>query len=211
MECIRRRRTTHQPMKPTTTETTAPATVCPEVSGSAAATQQSTSIVTRTKFAVLPEQAWNGLMFYEKISERPPLHLRLLLPLPIRTEGRKAEVGDETRCLYEGGHLLKRVTQIDRGRHYEFEVVEQNLTVGGGIRLAGGSYTLSELPDGRTEVALNTRYVSPRRPRWLWKPVEAALCHMFHRQILGAMRRNAESRDRFVIGWTDRRPGRPAS
>ncbi len=155
-----------------------------------------TSVVTRTKFAVLPEQAWDGLVFYEQIAERPPLPLRLLLPVPIRTEGGKAQVGDEARCLYEGGHLLKRITRIDRGRHYEFEVVEQNLAVGGGIRLAGGSYTLSGLPDGRTEVALDTRYVSPKRPRWLWKPVEAALCHVFHRHILDAMRRNAESRDR---------------
>ena len=66
------------------------------------------------KFAASPEQAWHGLMFYEQIAERPPLHLRLLLPLPIGTEGPKSQVGDEARCLYEGGHLLKRVTRIDR-------------------------------------------------------------------------------------------------
>ena len=184
-----------KPMKPATTETTAPAAIRPEVSGVAAATQQSTSIVTRTKFAVLPEQAWDGLVFYEQIAERPPLALRLLMPLPIRTEGRKTEVGDEARCLCVGGHLIKRVTQIERGRRYEFEVIEQNLAVGGGIRLLGGSYTLSELPNGCTEVALSTRYMSPKRPRWLWKPVEAVFCHIFHRHILGAMRHNAESRD----------------
>jgi len=47
----------------------------------------------------------------------PPLHLRLLLPLPIRIDGSKSAVGDEATCLYEGGHLLKRVTQIDPCRH----------------------------------------------------------------------------------------------
>ena len=182
-------------MKPAT-ETTAPAAPCPEVPGAAAAAQQSTSVVTRMKFAVLPEQAWDGLVFYEQIEKRPPLSLRLLMPLPIRTEGRKAEVGDEARCLYVGGHLIKRVTKIERNRRYEFEVVEQNLAVGGGIRLLGGSYTLSKLPDGCTEVALSTRYVSPKRPRWLWKPVEAVFCHIFHRHILRAMRHNAESKPR---------------
>jgi hypothetical protein len=145
-------------------------------------------------FDVPPEQAWDALLFYEQIDRPPPLHLRLLLPVPIRTEGRKSEVGDEAMCLYEGGHMVKRVTHVDRGRRYEFEVAEQALVVGRGMRLVGGAYSLRELPRGRTEVAVDTRYASPRRPRWLWKRLEAAVCHMFHRHILRAMRRNARTR-----------------
>src|SRR5512144_352110 len=145
------------------------------------------------KFAASPERVWHGLMFYEQIDGRPPLHLRLLLPLPIGTEGPKSRVGDEVRCSYTSGHLLKRITRIDRGRHYGFEVVEQNLAVGGGLSLAGGCYTLRELPGGRTEVAVATRYQSLRRPTWLWKPIEAVVCHMFHRHLLTAMRRKVES------------------
>jgi hypothetical protein len=150
------------------------------------------SVVTRLKFGVPPERAWEAIVFYEQIDERPPFHLRLLLPVPIRTEGQKSEVGDEALCLYEGGHLVKRVTKVDKGQRFEFEVVAQELPVGGGMRLSGGGYTLRELPRGKTEVALVTRYSSPRRPRWLWKPVEAFVCHMFHRHILRAMRRHAE-------------------
>lgn len=152
--------------------------------------QETTSVVTRMTFAASPQQVWNRLMFYEQIEERPPLHLRLLLPVPTGTEGRKSEVGDEARCVYEGGHLIKRVTRIEVGRHYGFEIVEQALEVGRGIKLSGGGYTLREIEAGRTEVTLATRYVSPRRPRWLWQPIEAAVCHTLHRHILGAMRRN---------------------
>lgn len=132
-------------------------------------------------------------MFYEQIDERPPLHLRLLLPVPIRTEGRKSEVGDEARCVYVGGHLTKRVTRVERAAVYGFEVIEQQLSVGGGMRLVRGAYSLREQPDGSTQVELSTVYVSTRRPRWLWKPIEAFVCHMFHRHILHAMRRTAES------------------
>jgi hypothetical protein len=153
----------------------------------------STSIVTRMNFAASPERVWSGLMFYEQIEEPPPLHLRLLLPLPIRTDGAKSDVGDEAMCLYEGGYLRKRVTQIDIGRYYGFEVVEQNLAVGGGLNLSGGGYALRELPGRGTEVAVTTRYVSGKRPGWLWKPIEAAVCHLFHRHLLGAMRRKIEA------------------
>lgn len=154
---------------------------------------ETTSVVTRTTFALPPEQVWKRLMFYEQIEVPPPLALRLLLPVPMRTEGRKSRVGDEARCLYSNGHLVKRVTQVEAGRHYGFEIVEQALTIGRGIRLAGGAYTLREVAAGRTEVTLATRYVSPQRPRWLWRPIEAAVCHGLHRHILRAMERNGHA------------------
>jgi hypothetical protein len=181
-------------MKPAATETNGRAARSTNASSAAMAmARRPTSILTRMKFAASPERVWCGLMFYEQIDERPPLHLRLLLPMPIGTGSSKLKVGDEVRCSYENGYLLKRITQIDLERHYGFEVVEQKLAVGGGLALSGGCYTLRELPGGGTEVAVTTRYVSLRRPRWLWRPIEAAVCHMFHRHLLAAMRRKVES------------------
>jgi hypothetical protein len=154
---------------------------------------EATAVVTRMNFAAPPKEVWEGLLFYEQIEEPPPLPLRMLLPLPIRTVGEKSAVGDEATCLYQGGHLLKRVTHIDPLRYYGFSVVEQDLVVGGGLTLTGGGYALRELPSRGTEVAVTTRYVSARRPGWLWRPIEAAVCHMFHRHLLGAMRRKVEA------------------
>jgi len=164
-----------------------------EIDESAAMAPKPSSIVTRMVFAAPPAQVWQGLTFYEELGGRPPWHLRLLLPVPIRNVGRVSEVGDEATCLYEGGHLLKRITRIERGDLYEFEVAEQALSLGGGMRLSGGRYTLRGLPDGQTEVAVETRYLSTKWPRWFWKPLERIVCHLFHRYLLGAMRREIES------------------
>jgi len=161
-----------------------------------ATTQSLTRVVTRMVLAASSEQVWNGLLFYEQIQDRPPLLLRLLLPVPLRTEGAKSQVGDDVRCVYECGTLIKRITRIDPARHYEFDVIEQNLKFGGGLALIGGCYTLRSLKGGGTEVGVTTRYVSALRPRWLWRPVEAAACHMFHRHLLSAMRRRFESASR---------------
>ena len=154
---------------------------------------QLASVVTRTIFAASPAQVWDGLVFYEELGARPPLFLRTLLPVPIRTDGRISEVGDETMCWYESGHLLKRITRIERSRLYEFVVAQQELSVGGQMRLSGGGYTLREVDDGRTEVAVETRYASPKWPRWFWRPLERLVCHVFHRYLLGSMRRQIES------------------
>ena len=164
----------------------------PNEQASALAVSRASSVITRMSFAAPPARVWQGLVFYEEIGERPPLHLRLLLPVPVRTEGRISDVGGEAKCVYEGGHLVKRVTNIQRGKLYQFEVAEQHLSVGGGMRLCGGAYALRELPDGRTEVSVETRYVSTKWPRWLWAPLERIVCHAFHRYLLHALRRKVE-------------------
>lgn len=158
----------------------------------AAESTQPATITTRMTFSASREQTWKSLVFYEEVKERPPLHLRLLLPVPIRTEGDKKRVGGEAMCLYEGGHLLKRTTRIEEGELYQFEVAEQDLSVGGSMRLSGGRYTLREVAPGQTEVALETRYTSTKWPRWFWRPLERFVCHMFHRFLLRSMRRKAE-------------------
>jgi len=154
---------------------------------------QRATVVTRMVFDAPPAQVWDGLLFYEELGGRPPWHLRLLLPVPIRTEGEVSAVGDEATCLYEDGHLLKRITKIEQGNLYEFEVAKQALSVGGGMRLSGGRYSLRGLPDGRTEVSVETRYFSRKWPRWFWRPLEKMVCHLFHRYLLGTMRRQIES------------------
>lgn len=164
-----------------------------EVAESTAIVTQPAAVVTRMVFNAPGSEVWKGLLFYEDLDQRPPLHLRLLLPVPIRTEGRISGVGSEVMCIYEGGHLLKRITKIEPRELYEFEVAEQDLSVGGGMRLCGGRYGLHQLSDGRTEVSVSTRYVSNKRPRWLWAILEAMVCHSFHRHILRSMRRAIES------------------
>lgn len=160
---------------------------------SAATASRPLSVVTRMIFNASPDRVWQGLVFYEELKGKPPLYLRILLPVPIRNVGKVSAVGDEVTCLYKGGHLLKRITTIETGTLYEFEVAEQALSFGAGMRLLGGYYRLHTQPDGQTEVSVATRYSSPRWPRWLWTPLEKMVCHCFHRHLLTSMRRQIEA------------------
>jgi hypothetical protein len=147
------------------------------------------SVATHQDFFAPVDAVWHALMFYEEIATARPFFLRRLLPTPIGTEGCKYQVGGEVKCRYQGGHLVKRVTQVVREHNYVFEIIEQNLALGG-IRLLGGDYTLRKLSKDHTRVALATRYASANYPRWLFGRVEAAVCHSFHKYILSAMRSN---------------------
>ena len=52
---------------------------------------------------------------------------------------------------------------------------------------------LLALPGGSTRLEIETRYDRSWRPRWLGRRIEAAVCHAFHRYLLGALRRRVES------------------
>jgi hypothetical protein len=45
------------------------------------------SVSTSAFFEASPEEVWQRMLSYEEVTARPPLILRALLPLPLRTEG----------------------------------------------------------------------------------------------------------------------------
>ena len=151
--------------------------------------EHSASITTCKDFFAPRDAVWEALMFYEEVPKMRPLLLRRFLPTPIGTQGCKSQVGSEVKCRYVDGHLVKRVTHMVRGHTYAFEIIEQNLALGG-IRLLGGEYTFRKLAEDHTRVALATRYSSPNYPRWLFGRLESAVCHSFHHYILTAMQSN---------------------
>jgi hypothetical protein len=137
-------------------------------------------------------RVWRSLLFYEELEHAPPPLLRLLLPRPLRAEGRK-EAGHLVRCTYERGHILKLITSITDERLIAFDVVEQQVAIPGGVVLLGGSNALEPLTDHVTRVTLTTRYRRPRRH--LLEPlvaaVEANVVHAFHRHLIEGIRRHA--------------------
>ena len=150
-------------------------------------------VVTSGRLAATPAEVYDRLIFFEEVRRRPPLWLGLLLPRPLRTDGPRTRPGDETRCLYRNGRLVKRVTRAVSPSSLEFEVVLQDLPIRPGVRLVGGRYALAANGDGSTRIEIETRYEGGGRPRRLWRPIEAAVAHAFHRHLIGAIDDELES------------------
>jgi hypothetical protein len=141
-------------------------------------------MVTTTLLLHVPSRfAWEALRFYEDIPARPSPLLRLVLPIPIRSEGRKLQLGALVRCTYEGGYLVKRITVVDAPRLLRFEVLEQHLGIEHCISLGDGSYEIRD-HGSSSEILLTTAYRGHLRPRFLWRPLERILAHAVHRHIL---------------------------
>jgi hypothetical protein len=145
------------------------------------------SVTGGVYFDAAPEAVWRRLLFYEDVPGRAPLLLRAVLPCAVRTEGDKTRVGEQVRCTYARGDLVKRITAIEPARLLQFEVIEQNLGIEACVRVRGGSYRCSPCGAG-TFVALVTSYRAYLHPRYLWRPLEALLVRQLHHHLLNGVR-----------------------
>lgn len=145
------------------------------------------AVTTEIRLEESPEAVWKALRFYEEIPNRPGPFLAALLPLPVRSEGEKTKVGASIRCIYQGGHLVKRITVSEPPRLLRFDVLEQDLGIENSVTMGEGSYEIFPR-EGGSQVLLTTHYTGHLRPRFLFRPVEHLLAHHVHRHILEGMR-----------------------
>ncbi len=150
------------------------------------------TVETCLHFEVSPATVWNLIMFYEEVPGRPPFPLRVFMPCPVRTDGSKTSIGATVRCIYDGGDMVKRITDIKPPSLIEFEVTDQDLGIEGCVVARGGSYAIFPSGDG-TNIVLTTRYSAYLHPRLLWRPLEKLVTGQLHRHVLNGMRSSLPS------------------
>jgi hypothetical protein len=148
-------------------------------------------VSTSTTFDAPVDPTWEAIVFYEEIKHKPPFLLKLALPQPARTEGKKEAVGDEQKCIYKNGYLVKTITHLDPPRLLAFDVTEQHLHFEHDVDLVDGSFILQPMARDKTRVILTTRYRRLLRPSWLWEPIERTVIQTLHGHVLDGMRGRA--------------------
>ena len=108
------------------------------------------------------------------------------MPKPMRTEGEKTQAGQIVHCVYDGGHLVKRIIAVEPPHRMAFDVLEQRLGIEGCVIAQEGAYEVNRVPGG-SEVVLTTQYRTFLHPRWLWRPLERMVAKSLHLHILHAI------------------------
>ena len=151
------------------------------------------TVETQAVFQASPEEAWNAIVFFEQMEQEPPFLLRLALPRPVGTTGAKTEVGDTSRCEYENGYLVKKITEREEGKVLGFRVIEQKLHFEHDLELREGSFRLEPGAEpGTTRVTLSSSYRRLTYPAFIWQPAETLVLHTLHGHVLEGMRLHAE-------------------
>jgi len=141
-------------------------------------------VQTSVVLDVPAQEIWKKFRFYEEIKGKPPLLLRLGLPIPVSTEGNHKAIGELTKCFYDRGYIIKEITDSKDNELLAFKVVEQSIHFEKDVRLLQGSLQLEPLDEKTTAVTLTTQYQSLIRPQWLWKPMEEKVIGTLHKYVL---------------------------
>ena len=141
-----------------------------------------------------PEEAWQALMFYEDVKHQPPWLLKLALPKPLRSEGRKSQVGDVVRCVYDRGRICKQVTAVAAPRKLAFNIVEQRVHFEHDVKLRSGSFEFVPIGKRKTRVVLTTRYERLCWPEWFWGPIERKVIHTLHEHVIEGIQQEAQDK-----------------
>lgn len=145
-------------------------------------------VITEATLDCSPDDAWDKVCFYEHISIKPSLLLRIVLPVPEKTTGRYERVDDISRCCYsDGGYLTKRITRIRENDRIEFEIVEQSIRFHRTIRLCGGCIEVGNAGGGRSTVRMTTNYETSLKPAWLMHRAIGWVVKAMHRIVLEDM------------------------
>jgi hypothetical protein len=137
------------------------------------------------------QASWNAIMFYEEVKHEPPWILKVGLARPLYTVGRSSAAGDVKMCVYNKGHITKRVRQAKSPTLLEFDVIDQKIGYERDVRLVGGSFAFEALGADRTRATLTTEYEPLLRPRWVWLPFERIAVHTLHNHVLEGMKLEA--------------------
>lgn len=154
------------------------------------------TIETSRVLAMDPEAAWGAAAFYEDVAQTRSHLLRISLPAPIGTTGHKDQIGSTVRCLYEGAHITKRMTEVEPGRVLAFEIIEQSGIEDRSVALRRGAFRFEPLAGGRTRVTLSSTYEPLLDARLLWRPIERTVCRELHRHILNGMEAQTQTHER---------------
>lgn len=139
-------------------------------------------VVTQIEVPGKSQDVFEKLHFYEGSELTPPRILKIALPNPLRVEGNMFEEGAIVKCLYEEGHLVKKMTSVEENKLVAFDVIKQVNIEDRSVRLISGKISLEESGD-KVIVTMTTRYVPKLGARLLWRQSERLIVKALHEHI----------------------------
>ncbi|HYF14971.1 MAG TPA: hypothetical protein VD971_07870 [Phycisphaerales bacterium] len=142
------------------------------------------TVTTQREVGVPAARAFAALQFYEEVHANPPWILRVGLARPLHVRRHPPAEGDVRTCVYNKGHITKRVDEVVAGRRLAFTVTDQQIGYERDVRLAGGSFEFEPVGPERCVVRLRTSYEGRLGPRFAWRWGEALAIRTLHNHVI---------------------------
>lgn len=119
-----------------------------------------------------PLQVYNTIKSVDTLIAEKPFLMKLDLPIPHKCILHEEKVGGLRTCYFQGGQIVERITQLEKGKVMKMDVIDYQLTGRKWLGFKEAIYLFDELEDGTTKMTRITTYSSELYPRFYWQPLE---------------------------------------
>lgn len=161
---------------------------------------------TEVEINATPDEIWPLLLNLDKIEPMGNLMFKLGVAHPIATRSKGPRVGSRRECVLTTGTMPEIITESVPGCRLEFRVIETppsmvELNPFGAsnpqhlhdnYKVHRGSFSLTELPNGRTRVVGQSEYSYRVQPAIYWNLWTDVLVREIHMSVLHEIKRRVE-------------------
>jgi hypothetical protein len=112
------------------------------------------------------------------------------LPVPLKCELEKEEVGGIRTCYFEGGKIVEKITELEQGKILKMDVVDYQLTGRKWLGFVEAVYIFDSLDQHKSKLTRITTYTSELKPRIYWEPLERLGIRQEHEYVFNNLLRD---------------------
>lgn len=138
-------------------------------------TKNDNNIIEIKSEIILPYSAmkvYETIKSVDTLNAEKPFLMKLDLPVPQKCILGEEKIGGLRTCYFEGGKIVERITELEKGKILKMDVIDYQLTGRKWLGFKEAIYLFDELENGQTKMTRITTYTSELYPRFYWKPLE---------------------------------------
>ncbi|MCE7994581.1 MAG: polyketide cyclase [Roseivirga sp.] len=137
-----------------------------------------------------PEEVYDAIKSVDTLIAEKPFLMKLDLPVPQKCILEKEEVGALRICYFEGGRIIERVTELERGEILKMDVIDYELTGREWLGFKEAIYYFEPMGTGGCKMTRVTTYSTELYPRAYWKPLERLGIEQEHEYVFRNLQRD---------------------
>jgi hypothetical protein len=128
-------------------------------------------------------QVYETIKSVDTLDAEKPFLMKLDLPIPQKCILQEEKIGGIRTCYFEGGQIVERITELEKGKILKMDVIDYQLTGRKWLGFKEAIYLFDELEDGTSKMTRITTYSSELYPRFYWQPLETIGIEQEHEYV----------------------------
>ncbi|HYF68984.1 MAG TPA: polyketide cyclase [Ohtaekwangia sp.] len=135
-------------------------------------------------------QVYEAIKSVDTLDAEKPFLMKLDLPIPQKCILGEEKVGGIRTCYFEGGQIVERITELEKGKILKMDVIDYQLTGRKWLGFKEAIYLFDTIDDGGTKMTRITTYTSELYPRFYWEPLEKIGIEQEHEYVFSNLEKD---------------------